>query len=272
MTLLISTAFVLALLSLAASPAQAEPPAVDRVSVPAGSFTQGDAALPDAPPRVVVLSAYDIARTEVSVADFEAFTAAGGYRRAELWSDEGRAWLSEHPEGAGEVQRAAGRPSTHPVVAVSFWEAEAWCAWAGGRLPTEAQWEHAACGEGGRRYPWGDDEAVAATWYDGGKFGHLDRVRTAPVDQVEPATAGPHGLAHAAGNVWEWTLDRYHQQAWQAGQRAVDPTGPTTGPWRTLRGGSFMNLPSYCTCGHREPARPERVAYTTGFRCVWDPQ
>lgn len=237
--------------------------------IPAGRFEQGSAAEPDAPVRTVTLSAYRIDATEVTIQAFERFVTAGGYRQDRWWSPEGRQWLAQHPGGAGADHRAAGRDTDHPVVAVTFWEAEAYCAWVGGALPTEAQWEHAACGAGGQRFPWGDDEAVDARWYAGGKFGQIQRVTTAKAHDQDAALRSPLGLLHAAGNVWEWTQDRYHRQAWAGGVPATDPAGVSEGPWRVLRGGSFMNLPSYCTCTHREPAQPDRVAYSTGFRCAY---
>jgi formylglycine-generating enzyme required for sulfatase activity len=250
------------MLPLLSQLAQAEP-----ISIPAGSFEQGSGRSPDEPLRTVQLSAFAIDPAEVSIEEFERFSNEG-WPQPEWWSTEGLAWREAHPVGAGVDARAAGRLSSHPVVAVSFWEAEAYCAWRGGSLPTETQWERAACAQGGKRFAWGDDEEVDVVWYSGGKFGHLTDVRTSPVDQSAASTLSEEGLHHTAGNVWEWTLDRYHRDGTSQGD-SIDPTGPTEGPWRVLRGGSFMNLPSYCTCTHREPARPDRVAFTTGFRCAY---
>ena len=116
----------------------------------------------------------------------------------------------------------------------------------------------------------GDSEEVAATWYSGGKFGHIQAVHTDAVTDQDPTLSSPLGLLHTAGNVWEWTADHYHREGYAPpGVAATDPTGPNQGTWRVLRGGSFMNLPSYCTCTHREPATPDRVAFTTGFRCAY---
>ena len=229
-----------------------------RVAIPPTAGTVGRSGLPDAAPRAVSLPAFWIDRTEVSVAAFAAF-AREAWSRPEWWSAEGWAWAEAHPGGAGAALRAAGRGPAHPVVAVSWYEAEAFCRSRGGRLPREDEWEVAACGVDGRRFPWGDEEARPAVWYDDGKGGHVEAVETVAADQADARTAGPHGLVHSAGNVWEWTADAYH----------VD--GPAeAGPYRTLRGGSYMNLPSYATCAHREPARPARIALTTGFRCAYD--
>lgn len=241
----------------------------EAVDVPAATFRQGSDGVPDERPRDVSLSAYRIDRTEVSIAAFERFMAEAA-ADPESWSQDGWAWHQAHPDGAGAALRAAGRGDEHPVVAVTWFEADAFCRAAGGTLPTEAQWEHAACGAGGQPYAWGDSDQVAAAWYSGGKFGHVDAVRTQPVADQDPGLASPLGLLHTAGNVWEWTADSYHRDSYlPAGVAVTDPTGPRSGPWRTLRGGSFMNLPSYCTCTHREPAAPDRVALTTGFRCAY---
>lgn len=238
----------------------------DPVDVPAGSFRMGGGRAPDeATAREVALPAYRIDRTEVTIAAFEAFVAAGGYAEDRWWHPDAGPWREAHPEGAGAAARAAGRAPDHPVVAVTWWEADAYCRSTGGRLPTEAEWERAACGRDAAgaptRYPWGDGEDFHAAWYKEGKFATLAGVRTEPAAVQDPALASPVGLLHAAGNVWEWTADAYDAR----GEAA------SSSPWRTLRGGSFANLPSYCTCTHREPAAPDDVRLTIGFRCAASP-
>jgi iron(II)-dependent oxidoreductase len=202
-----------------------------------------------------------IDRAEVSLAQFEAF-AAKGYLDPSLWSPAGRRWLAAHPGGAGPTARAAGRGPDHPVVAVTLYEAEAYCAWRGGRLPTGAEWELAACGARPGTYPWGEGEPAGPAWYHEGKYGLVERVATLPADAQDAALDSPAGLRHAAGNVWEWTAEPY-----RAGGGPDDPRSP----WVTLRGGSYANLPSYCTCRHREPALPDEPRLTVGFRCAYDP-
>jgi iron(II)-dependent oxidoreductase len=231
--------------------------AADTVAIPASSTTLGSASQPDSPPRSAQVAAFRIDRAEVSVADFEAF-ARQAWERADWWSPEGWAWAGAHPQGAGAAQRAAGRRADHPVVAVTWFEADAYCRSQGGRLPSEEEWELAACGGRPTRFPWGDAEPSGVAWYDEGKTGHVAQVDTLAVREAVPGTEGPFGLLHASGNVWEWTSGAYGRP------------GPDGRPrWRTLRGGSYTNLPSYCTCTHREPASPERVAFTTGFRCAY---
>jgi len=135
-------------------------------------------------------------------------------------------------------------------------------------LPTEAQWERAACPSNGSNFPWGNSEKIAAAWYSGGKYGHLQSVLTKAANQAPRNQQTAAGLTHTVGNVWEWTADWFHSDSYK-NPSLVDPKGPSTGTWKSLRGGSFMNLPSYCTCTHREPARPDRVAFTVGFRCAY---
>lgn len=243
-------------------PAWSAPP----VSVPAGAFTQGAPDLPDAPPRTVTLSAFRLDAHEVTVQDFERFAASAAYNDAAVWGD-GWAWHQQNPDGAGAAARRAGRSDDHPVVAVSWHEADAYCRAAGGRLPTEAEWERVAC-DGRGPYAWGDSETVDAAWYAGSKYGRVERVETQPAARAAPEAVTSLGAMHLAGNVWEWTADWYHREGYTQGD-AADPTGPDSGTWRVLRGGSYMNLPSYCRCTHREPARPERAAFTVGFRCAY---
>jgi formylglycine-generating enzyme required for sulfatase activity len=244
------------------SPGHADPLPIQRAT-----FVAGSGRASDEPLRTVTVGAYAIDATEVTIADFEEF-AASGYRDPGLWPGDAARWLGEHPEGAGAAMRAAGRSGEHPVVAVTWYEAQAYCRWRGGRLPTEAEWELAACGgQGADRYPWGPEEIKGPRWYGWGPGGHVGRVQTLPAAESDPATRAPAGLQHVVGNVWEWTADWY--AATPDPGPATDPTGPATGRWKTLRGGSYMNLPSYCTCTHREPARPDLVAFTVGLRCAY---
>ncbi len=239
----------------------------DRAHIPAGRFSMGKAGLADAPPTEVEVSAFRVDRREVSIADFEAFAAGSGWSSDTCWSRGGRAWRDAHPRGTGALARASGRPGNHPVVAVSFWEAEAYCACAGGALPTEAQWERAACGFEPRPPP--PEHADDARVYDAGKYADLTGVRTRAVDD-RASKANAWGLVDTLGNVWEWTRDPYRYDSY-LGFTGVDPVGNDETPWRTVRGGSYMNLLSYAECSHREPVRPDDVRLTIGFRCVYAP-
>ena len=234
------------------------------------TFTMGSGKTPDeSPAHLITLSPYKIDLTEVSIQAFEQFVA-NGWSNDQYWSNAGLQWRTENPGGAGATHRRAGRGTEHPVVAVTWYEADAYCKWKGGRLPTEAEWEQAACrGQQDGRFAWGDDEMAEAPWYSAGKYGHLQSVLTKEITEAPETQRTLDGLYHTTGNVWEWTDDWYHANHYQKTE-STNPTGPSDGYWKTLRGGSFMNLPSYCTCTHREPARPTRVAYTTGFRCAYD--
>ena len=236
-------------------------------SYPECSFQMGSGrSYDESPKHLVVLTPYRIDKHEVSIADFEKFVKQG-WNTDSYWSAEGLSWRTQNPSGAGKENRAAGRFETHPVVAVSWYEADAYCKWKGGHLPSEAQWEQASCPKEGR-FPWGDDENIEAVWYSGGKYGHLQSVLTKPVKETSPGQKTEAGLTHTVGNVWEWTADWYHQDSYK-NHSETNPSGPADGLWKTMRGGSFMNLPSYCSCTHREPAKPDRVAYTVGFRCAY---
>ncbi len=236
------------------------------VRIPTGVFPMGDEDMPDARPvKRVTVSAFAIDKTEVTLADYERFATGAGWSDDRCWSTEGKTWRLTHPTGSGATARASGRPGDHPVVAVTLWEAEAYCACAGGALPTEAQWERAACGVEPKPPPPAQDSGVA-WWYDEGKYGSLPGVYTHAVTVTSPPNT--FGLLDMFGNVWEWTRDTYRADGY-ASLAAKDPIATAASPWHTIRGGSYMNLPSYAGCSHREPMRPAEPRLTVGFRCVY---
>jgi len=242
----------------------------------AGTFLRGSGRSSDESPRhEVYLSEFYIDKYEVSIAAFEYFVQFG-YQNDDFWSKEGQNWKKKYPNGAGDKNRRAGRTDSHPVVAVSWYEADAYCKYKGGYLPTESQWERAACpkinhdiSQSAQKFPWGNNDNIEAVWYSGGKYGHLQSVLTKPINEAPQSQITPDGLTHTVGNVWEWTSEYYHRDSYTQ-KVSSDPKGPDSGIWKTLRGGSFMNLPSYCSCTHREPAEPNRISYTVGFRCAYD--
>ena len=185
---------------------------------------------------------------------------------------DGATWSA--PEGPGST--IAGRLD-HPVVHVSWNDAVAFCDWAGGRLPTEAEWEHAA--RGGvpdARFPWGerepDDDGFQPCNIWQGRFPDLNTARdnyegTAPVDSF---AANPFGLHNLCGNVWEWTADNFRNRSNRKEARiaGADRTGT-----RLLKGGSYLCHKSYCyryRIAARTAATPDTSTGHMGLRLVFD--
>jgi formylglycine-generating enzyme required for sulfatase activity len=193
---------------------------------------------------------------------------------------QGADW--RHPEGPGSTLHGRER---HPVVHVAFGDAEAYAAWAGKELPTEAEWELAARGGlDGAEFAWGDEmmpkgKAMANTWQ--GEFPYENTLQdgyegTSPVGKFAP---NGYGLYDMTGNVWEWTTDWYaasHEPAspcCAADPRAasVDPNDPAAIPRKVMKGGSQLCAPNYCR-RYRPAARMAQAVDTStshlGFRCL----
>jgi len=233
--------------------------AADRVIIPGGAFAKGD------PPRPALLAAYAIDRFPVTVAAYAPFIASGGYRDRRFWSAEGWAWRKEgaieKPRFWGEDEWRAYLIPNHPVVGVSFYEAEAYAAFVGARLPSEAEWEKAARGADGRKYPWGN------AWRDDacGMRGVGPRC-TVPIG-VFPKGESSHGIRDLVGCVWQWCSDPFLGWGGSGDDEQAADT-PISPPRRTTCGGAWNTLQWSVSCLGRNGYPMTARFSNLGFRCV----
>ncbi len=233
----------------------------DRIEIPEGPFLCGD------PPRRVALRAFRIDRHPVTVERYARFVDAGGYKERKWWSRAG--WLWRTGEGVtvprfwGEAEWASYLVPNHPVVGVSVYEAEAFAAFIGARLPTEAEWEKACRGTDGRLYPWGD------TWREGasGERGVGPR-STVPIGTY-PEGKSPYGLYDMLGCVWQWCADAADDEASPSDDNPfVDPDDYADDNDRVTRGGGWNNLRWSISCTSRNAYPPTARFSNLGFRCA----
>jgi formylglycine-generating enzyme required for sulfatase activity len=214
------------------------------VKVPAGDYLVGEDKRPFRLEKPILLSRYPVVNSQYAL-----FMQEGGYENLQWWSADGRQWLKTSNEreplywGNGKWNGP-----NQPVVGVSYWEAEAFAAWAGARLPSEWEWEAAARGPEGLKYPWGDD------WIDG-----ICNTREAGLGVTSPVGIFPRsrskvfGLEDMAGNVWEWCSDFYDKK-----EELV----------RVVRGGSWLYVSGYARAAFRFYLHPDDRFSDLGFRVV----
>jgi formylglycine-generating enzyme required for sulfatase activity len=219
------------------------------VAVPAGNFTMGDDE--QSPLREIYLDAFYIDKYEVTVARYAKFLkTTGGVRAPDLWQEASLA-------GANEM----------PVVGVDWHDADAYCKWAGRRLPTEAEWEKAARGTDGRAYPWGNDEPTSLR-ANFGKFSESPyKGALVPVGRRE-ASSSPYGAQDLAGNAAEWVADWFAEGFTRGDVR--NPKGPEGGKGKVIRGGGWYDPPDRLKSSWRMHANPDHRDDDVGFRCAKD--
>jgi serine/threonine-protein kinase len=225
------------------------------VYVPAGEFEMGSTEGNDdeKPVHTVALDGFWIDQTEVSNAQYVRCVEAGD---------------CSPPRESGSTTRdpyyGNSTYEDYPVIYVSWRQAADYCAWAGGRLPTEAEWEYAARGGDGRTYPWGDGAPDCSK----ANYRGVDGLCVGDTSGVGsyPAGASWCGALDMAGNVWEWVADWYG--GYPSG-RQVNPTGPSSGEYRGLRGGSWLDSRNHARCAFRNWGRVLTHWYDhVGFRCA----
>ena len=218
--------------------------------IPAGSFRMGspdDVGYSDEHPRrKIYIDAYSIDKYDVTAEEYVACVRAGA---------------CPAPGTGGACNYGVAARQKHPVNCVAWDAAEAYCAWTGKRLPTEAEWEKAARGGAETKWSFGDDEPTLAdyAWYGANSEGG-----THPVGMRK---SNQYGLYDMAGNVWQWVGDWYEVAYYRSGP-ARDPQGPPPRQYRVLRGGSWRNQANSSRAAIRYWLDPNLGFNNTGFRCA----
>jgi formylglycine-generating enzyme required for sulfatase activity len=247
---------------LAAGDSRVDEFGIEQVWVPAGCFVMGtseeqatyaesleapswaaDRISSEQPAHEVCLTAgYWIDKYEVTNAAFAAFVEAGGYETPELWSAEGQRWLDRRSAGSLPVACDSDDLPDHPRACITWFEAEAYAAWRGGALPSEAQWEFAARGEDSLIYPWGNE-------WDASLANVLDSSESMPVGSF-PDGASWVGAEDMSGNLMEWVNDWLSTDYY--GESPVeDPLGPEQGRNKVEKGGWFGSNPLVARAAYR---------------------
>jgi formylglycine-generating enzyme required for sulfatase activity len=263
--------------------------------VPAGNVRLGQIGIAE-PVNDFNVAGFYVDIYEVSNAKYKAFIDAGGYQNAAYWNPVGWAWrvansITLPANWNANTYHGGGIAGNEqfPANGVSWWEADAYCRWAGVRLPTEAEWEKAA--KGGCRthgnpgqcdasdtptYPWGEDLTGprANYWASGDPYDN----NTTPVGYYDGSNHGgyqtinspsPYGLYDVAGNVWEWCSTKYASYPYNPNDGRENPPASYSECCRVLRGGSCGDGVTYgLRCAHRNSISADDRTWSIGFRCV----
>ena len=221
----------------------------------------------------VAVEPFALARAAVTQSEFAAFVDDGGYQRPGLWGDEGWRWRrgagAEHPvywrrrdDGwqRRHFDRWVGLEPHRPVAHLSWHEADAYCRWAGRRLPSEAEWELAATGHPKRRFPWGNDDPEP-------RHANLDWRAMGTMDVGGlPEGDGPFGCRQMSGNVWEWTATTFGPYPNFERDAYQDMSEPWFGSRKVLRGGAWATRSRFLRSTTRNYFTPDRRDVFAGFR------
>ncbi len=245
------------------------------VFVPPGEFMMGcnhrldpNCRDQEKPGHRVYLDGFYIDKREVTVAEYRECVGDGGC------SDERVGWYDftdfgiKPPVKSPLCNYYGENLAGHPMNCVTWSEARDYCDWAGKRLPTEAEWEKAARGVDGRIYPWGNEPP------DCSKVVHMSadsglgcgRYSTFKVG-VKSSGRSPYGAENMAGNVWEWTADRY-DKIYFTYTPYMNPGGASSGSWRTFKGGAWSAVERFMRVSHRLGFPPTYRSFNGGFRCA----
>ncbi|MBV6433876.1 MAG: Serine/threonine-protein kinase PknD [Bryobacteraceae bacterium] len=245
--------------------------------VPAGAFTMGNTveqALADCqkvradcqknwfsdeePPHLVELDSYWMDQTEVTNAMYALCVKAG------ICIPPQQKNSSTHDDYYGNSVY-----DNFPVIHVNWGQANTYCEWAGGRLPTEAEWEKAARGMDGRVYPWGDTPPTCSLTNFDPYSGNACKGDTTEAGSYENGKS-PYGIYDMAGNVWEWVADWY-DSSYYSTSPSNNPQGPASGEYRAVRGGSWGNDGYGLRSADRNGRDPSNSNDVLGFRCALSP-
>ena len=228
----------------------------EMVNVPSGTFEMGSKTRKkwlfdnEKPQHSIELPGYWIGKYPVTNSEYAVFVGDTDYRCPDHWLNGKIPMMYE----------------SHPVIYVSWHDASAYCRWLSDltgkpyRLPTEAQWEKAARGGDGRRYPWGSRwDSRKCNTQEGGHG------ETSPVGAYSPEGDSPFGCADMAGNVWEWTSSLYRPYPYDTNDGREDLGNSI----RVLRGGSWANAASYARCASRVGCSPVSRSFDSGFRLAY---